>query len=528
MKKNITLITLLIGLVSPILVNALDNSDDILEELSDDLKTYSELATNIKQNVDYMPYIISTLDADELLSLGVLNLREALNLIPGVDLSVGISGQLTPVFRGINAYTFGQSKLIIDGVSVNDQLLGSYTQFLDIPIQLIHRIEVIRGSGSLLNDDNGYAGSINIITKANRDDKSNVINQIFTAAGSDDYTLLGGIYSYHNENIQINSDAFFQKHNLELYAGVDKFGESGYTDHHLKNYQAGLTVNYNDFKLISRFYNNQTGVNYSQSFTVSEDESDFYHIDNNYVALLYKNLIFPGIELDFSLNYYDENRVVQNKVIPDGKNKLPNGRYFITDFKEKTYTQRLEFKLTELERSKISFGILSKQSRVDRNMSGKSQDNLQTFEYKEILEIDKINGYSIYLDNLFNYSEALSLQLGLKYHSYDGMESQLTPRFATVYRYKDDNIFKLIYSHAFRQPSWREQYVQNQSFYRSNPDLEVETVDSFEFSYIKKWEIDNYFKFNAFQINNHEQIHAQNEQHTFLNSDDNHLYGAEV
>ena len=65
-------------------------TDDMLSLLNDDLNKYSQIATATRQNVDYMPYVISVLETEELSQLGLLTLRDALNLVPGVDLSIGM------------------------------------------------------------------------------------------------------------------------------------------------------------------------------------------------------------------------------------------------------------------------------------------------------------------------------------------------------------------------------------------------------------------------------------------------------
>jgi len=61
--------------------------DDILASISTDIQHYTEVATVTKQNEAYQPYIISVFQGQELEKLGVANLKEALLLVPGVDMA---------------------------------------------------------------------------------------------------------------------------------------------------------------------------------------------------------------------------------------------------------------------------------------------------------------------------------------------------------------------------------------------------------------------------------------------------------
>ena len=82
--KKISLFLASCALFSHVGFAAEITSDDLLMSLQQDMQHYSDIATETKHNVDYMPYVISTLKSSDLEELGVLNLREAISLIPGV------------------------------------------------------------------------------------------------------------------------------------------------------------------------------------------------------------------------------------------------------------------------------------------------------------------------------------------------------------------------------------------------------------------------------------------------------------
>jgi len=520
------------------LLSAEDSQESYIKELQDDVNRYSKIATETKQNVDYMPYVVSTLNSKELTKLGVVSLREALSLIPGVDLSIGALGLKNPIFRGSNPFTMGQSTLIIDGVVVNDQMYGAYNQYLDMPIDIIQRIEVVRGPGSLLSYVNAYAGSIHVITKANRIDGDKKEKSVFASFGSERYMMSGFVLSYKDNELEINSDFFYQEHDRELPAGSDRFGNSLDAPQWLENYSLGLSATYKDIYLKGRFARDNSGISYGQSFSLSEDASDYLDVENNFLEIGYKFDIYSGIKAKVSLGYFDEHRELKNKVMPDGSSMIipdgmpitfPNGYYFLYHYSEQSFNERFELKISSIQNHNITAGITLSQNHLKDNIAKHSIDKLHSFnEITKLLDENHPEHITWYIDDLINISEKTSVQLGLKVDDLSDLETQFSPRFAVVHRYDDENIYKFMYTHSYREPSLREEYLEGSHYFNSAPVIQVEKVDAYEASYIHKINLDTNLEFNVFYLQNKNQINAENSTHTFQNSGDNELYGLEA
>ena len=148
------------------LTNLDAKTDDILSSISNDMEHFNEVATVTKENESYQPYIISVFQGKELEKLGISNLKEALELVPGVDMATDNFNNQTPIFRGSNSLAYGQTKLFIDDVLVNNLFFDAYSEYLGMPVEMIKRIEVVRGPGSKTDGINAYAGSIKVITYA--------------------------------------------------------------------------------------------------------------------------------------------------------------------------------------------------------------------------------------------------------------------------------------------------------------------------------------------------------------------------
>jgi len=508
---------------------------DLLMSLQEDMQHYSDIATETKHNVDYMPYVISVLKSTDLEELGILNLREAISLIPGVDLNVGMAGVKNPIFRGSNPYAFGQSRLVIDGMVVNDQIFGGYNQYLDMPIDIIHRIEVVRGPGSMLKHVNGYAGSIHVITKANRDDGQKTSDSSFLITGSDELISGGIIKSFDLAAGRFSSDIYYQQHDLHLPVGDDRIPlppSSGNTDQSLKNYQIGLNYEIGGLSIKSRFSQNDSGVSYGQAFSLTDDESDYLDVGNNSIQITYVKQLSDLIGVEFSLDYFDETRELQNKVMPDGAmmmmTTLANGRYFLVDYNEQTLSQRIQLNIDFSSSHTLNVGINLQQSEITNNDAATSDDNLLTFNEFNLFSNSERDINTLYIEDMFDVNNETTIQLGGKLTHYNDVDDQSSIRFAVVHRYNDENIFKMMFSQAYREPSWREQYLTAPSFFLPNSTLETEKVDAYELSYIKKLTHRDFFKLNTFLLKNSDQIDAQNVTRTFTNTENNDLYGFEI
>ena len=67
--------------------------------------------------------------------------------------------------RGINNGTGADVLMLMNGTRITTPFLGRTTTGLELPVQDIQRIEVIRGPGSAMYGADAFAGVINIITK---------------------------------------------------------------------------------------------------------------------------------------------------------------------------------------------------------------------------------------------------------------------------------------------------------------------------------------------------------------------------
>lgn len=140
--------------------------DQEMRNLLSLLNSQTELATKSRMNTDYVPGLASILYSDDLLARGARTVWKALSLVPGISLGMEFTGEKQILSRGVgHGYASGNVKVLIDGISLNSALLGTANPALNMPVEQIERIEVIRGAGASVYGEYAYAGVVNIITK---------------------------------------------------------------------------------------------------------------------------------------------------------------------------------------------------------------------------------------------------------------------------------------------------------------------------------------------------------------------------
>jgi iron complex outermembrane recepter protein len=109
--------------------------------------------------------IVSVISAKEIRASGARDLLDVLWLVPGYNFGVDVEGITGVGFRGFWAYE-GKILITIDGMDIVEKLFGTVPLDERIPVDMIERIEIIRGPGSAMYGDNAELSVINIVTKA--------------------------------------------------------------------------------------------------------------------------------------------------------------------------------------------------------------------------------------------------------------------------------------------------------------------------------------------------------------------------
>lgn len=141
-----------------------------LEELMD-LKV--TIASRREESIGSTPAAVYVITGDELRRSGHTSIQEALRMVPGFHVAQWKSSGWDVTARGftgslsnLNESFANQMLLMVDGVSLYSPVMaGIWWPLLDVPLEDVDRIEIVRGPGGALWGGNAVNGVVHVITK---------------------------------------------------------------------------------------------------------------------------------------------------------------------------------------------------------------------------------------------------------------------------------------------------------------------------------------------------------------------------
>ena len=156
MRKKITPFALLIMAVFQL------NAQEVTQQLDSVTLTGTRIDLPFKEN----SRTINIITADAIKKSAAVNLADLLQQVAGVDIRRrGTGGSQADLY--IRGGGFDQTLLLIDGIKMDDAQTGHHTMNAALPIEVIERIEIIKGPAARVFGQNAFNGAINIVTKKN-------------------------------------------------------------------------------------------------------------------------------------------------------------------------------------------------------------------------------------------------------------------------------------------------------------------------------------------------------------------------
>ena len=165
---------------------------------------------------------------EEIRRSGATNIPDLLRMVPGLDVAQINANTWAISARGFNLQFANKLLVLVDGRAVYTPLFGGvYWDTVDVPLEDIERIEVIRGPGGTAWGANAVNGVINIITKSAADTQGGLI----TAGGGTQPDAFGTV-QYGGKIKEDSSYRVFAKYLDEDHL-FDLNGQNGDDSWHL-------------------------------------------------------------------------------------------------------------------------------------------------------------------------------------------------------------------------------------------------------------------------------------------------------
>ncbi|MGL1935483.1 MAG: TonB-dependent receptor plug domain-containing protein [Fibrobacterales bacterium] len=111
------------------------------------------------------PGIITVVTSEEIKRRGLRDLKEILQFVPGFEFLLDLQGVRSVAIRG-NWASEGKVLLLIDGIDVNDEMYASIAFGQHFSADMIERVEIIRGPGSVQYGGAAEMAVVSVITKS--------------------------------------------------------------------------------------------------------------------------------------------------------------------------------------------------------------------------------------------------------------------------------------------------------------------------------------------------------------------------
>ncbi len=134
-------------------------------------------ASKKAEKVSRVPSAIFVITEDDIQRSGATNIPDLLRMVPGLQVAQINPSNWAISARGFNGQYSNKLLVLIDGRAVYTPIYsGVYWDAQNLPLDLLARIEVIRGPGATVWGTNAVNGVINIITKRARDTQGASLN----------------------------------------------------------------------------------------------------------------------------------------------------------------------------------------------------------------------------------------------------------------------------------------------------------------------------------------------------------------
>ena len=394
--------------------------------------------------------IVHVLDSKTLNNLQVCNLAEGLKFQPGLRVETDCQTCNYQQLR-MNGLAGGYSQILINGRPIFSPLMGLYGME-QLPVNMIDRIEVVRGGGSSLYGSSAIGGTVNVITKIPTRDSFELNS------------------TYHNldaesSDYQLNGNASFVSENRD--AGVSLF-----MTHRKRDF---FDANGDNFSEIPKIENNSLGANLffnpteNQKLEISLSNLNEYRFGGEMVdkpAYLTqqseerKHKIWLG-SLDYQINFNDKKSSLityaawQNtdrthytgifpETAPEIQNHLENPPYGVSD--NETMQGGLQFNY-RLDHFLKGSNVLTVGSEY---ISDKIYDIIPSYNY---LVDQHTKNLGSFLQSDWEILPSLNLLSGVRMDVHNLIARVIfSPRLALLYKLKETTQFRLSYGTGFRAP----------------------------------------------------------------------------
>lgn len=439
-----------------------------------------QAASRFEQRADRAPATVTVVTGEEIRKYGYRTLADVLQSVGGfyaVDdhnyVTLGVRGFARP--GDFNTRVL----FLLDGRRINDPVFDSALLGTEGPIdvELIERLEVVRGPGSSGYGANGLFAVVNIVTRRGRDLDGAELGvaggSLGTAGARAAWGRRGSGWEALVSASYRNSDGatfHFPELDTTQTSGVSAQGMD-------RDRYARVFANtaFRDFTLLGAYVWRRKTIPTGSYGVVFNDPRDQTTDQNAVLDLGWKRLLRSQDVLEARVFY---NRSLYDGAYPydrAGPGESPRVELLLDGARGERWGAELQHTLKPLGRHRALWGG---ELRDDVHQDQWIRDVDYAFDSRR-----RSWGSSLFAQDEVTLSSAVVLNVGGRLDWYQGFGTAANPRLGLIVQTSQDSTLKLLFGRAFRPPNAYELSYDDGSIQKGNPDLKPETIVAYEVGY---------------------------------------------
>ena len=424
-------------------------------------------ANKVAEEVKAVPQAVEVITAEDIKKMGADNVYSALRLANNVNISeAGMTGNQVSI-RGMSTY---HTLILIDGKRISGEdttATANYYALKRLNLDTVERIEIVRGSASVLYGSDALGGVINIITKT----PTKPGGAIGFNAGTREQNIYGN-YDFVSDKHLSGSISFRAAKTRSYFnngSSSNLNGPSHYFD--LKTVYDFKNANHNKLTFGLRYFNERLAADYYDSsatkygmtFVTQKDKHEYFNTQGTGLDLSYTGKTKKN---DYSFRVYydkmDKDTLMLNDrpdfglpILEMVLGKLyPKSQYDTMSFK--TIVGEMKDTMYVNDNHTLTFGTEYKyQSYNGTRLGGGSTADTSG---KPVVG-HHFNTWALYAEDLWQVNDKWLVIPSARYEKNSSFGSNVVAKLGTTYNFNKDFRLKANYGRGYKAPSISELYM---------------------------------------------------------------------
>jgi outer membrane receptor for ferrienterochelin and colicins len=436
-----------------------------------------EAAALHAQSLEDTPASVTVITEEDILKYGFRTLGEALASVRGFY-TISDRNYTFVGLRGLNLpgdYTT-RILVMIDGHYMTDRVYNSaglFGQDFGLDMDLVHRIEIVRGPTSALYGSNGMLATINIITKSPADFERGRVSAEAGSYGEKKALVAGAVDLGHGANLLV-AGSVFNTRGPDLY--FPEFDQPAFHNGIVKGadgergYHAFANLIWHNWSFVALVSDREKQIPISWGDFAFGDPGSKTWDGRNFVEGTYTRQVHQDGQLQWRVSYDWYTYRASYRML--GAPEVDNQDHARSDW----LSSRLAYR-----RKAGVLGDLTIGGEVVRDLVTEQRNYdiaPERVDYVKIGTPDTAVG--LFVQDELRLGRRWKADLGVRLDVSHNFGAVVSPRLALLYQRSPKTTVKLLYGRSFRNPSAYEAFFDDGMTEIANPKARPERADTFE------------------------------------------------